>query len=168
MDLLRLLPGLTVSVILLVSLVSGPLVGAVDFSRDRGAAHDPDFVPGNGHATVNIVSVPEQGQLIPTRFAANGYWVRVPNATIDVSNLTGHPMLIYKLRVPSLGYVGGTTHVFGEDYTGTQLLTMDRLTVDSTDLPRGHHYEAELLVIKREYEQDEILYQEDITLEVGK
>lgn len=168
MDPLRLLPGLTVSLVLLVSLISGPLVGAVDFSRDRETGLDPGFVPGEGHASVDVVSVPDRGRLVPARFAANGYWVRVPNATVDVSNLTGYPMVVYKVRIPALTYVAGTTHVFYEEYTGVQTLSMDRLTVNSTGLPRGHHYDAELLIIKREYERDEILYHGNISLAVGQ
>lgn len=159
-------PVLATLLILLGAIVSGPLVGAVDISEppaDQGTAP----VPGDGTATVSVISTPESATIESTRFAAEGYLIDVPNATIDVTNLTGHPMVVYKLRIPELTYVGGTTTVLNRNFTGRQELTMRQLSIDGEEEMQDE-YRGELLIVKREHEQDTTLYQGNVTISVKR
>ena len=162
MDLARVLPPLTACAILLVGLVSGPLVGAVDLSPE-----EDEWVPGDGDADVTVLSVPDGGRLDPTRYSTDGYRVVVSPATVRVSNLTGHPMVVYKVRIPELGYVGGSTHVFDAHHAGRQELTLGEPTLRRASLPNDT-YRAELLVLEREHERETLLYRQNVTLRVRR
>lgn len=162
MVLSRHLPHLTVGVILLGSLLSGPMVGAVDLSSE-----DARTIAGNGSVHVEVTSVPEDGRLAPARYATTGYVLSLPPATVDVSNLSGNPMVVYKLRIPELGYVAGTTHVLNERFTGRQTLTFDEAVLNRSAL-RYDTYRGELLILKRVHERDTVLYRGNVTLRVER
>ena len=162
MEVQRSLSVLTAGTILVVSLFSGPLVGAVDLSPP-----DPLEAPGDGSADIDVVSVPVEGRLDPAGYSDNKYVQSLPPATVEVSNLSGNPMVIYKLRVREVGYVASTTHFLDGEPEGQQTLTMEGAVLNRTSLPR-ETYRGELLVIKRVHERDTVLYRGNVTLRVGR
>lgn len=162
MDVTRSISALTIGGILVASLFAGPLVGAVDLSPTG-----TQTVLGDGEADVRIVSVPSEGRLTPSGYADTGYLLSVPPATVDVSNLSGRPMLVYKLRVRGVGYVASTTHFLDESFTGRQTLTLENAVLNRTSLPR-ETYRGELLVVKRVHEEDTVVHQGNVTLQVGR
>jgi hypothetical protein len=162
MDVVRSLPLSIVGSILIMSLVSGPLVGV-------GGPPSASYggFPGDGDADIEVISVPEEGALTPVPYASSGYVLSLPSATVDVSNLSGRPMVVYKLRISELWYVAGTTHVLDEDFTGRQKLTLDEPVLNSTTIER-EAYHAELRIIKRAHEVDTVLYRGNLTLQVDR
>ena len=162
MDYNRFLPVFTIVIILLLSLLFGPLVGAVDLSPSK-----PISVPGHGSVDVDVVSVPVEGRLDPAGYSENKYVLSLGAATVEISNLSGNPMVIYKLRVREVGYVASTTHFFGGEPEGQQTLTLEGAVLKRTSLPR-ETYRGELLVIKRVHERDTVLYRGNVTLRVGR
>jgi hypothetical protein len=162
MDVMRSISALTVGGILVASLLAGPLVGAVDLSPAEERA-----IPGDGDAKVEIISVPSEGRLVPRGYADSGYLLSVLPATVEVSNLSGRPMLVYELRIRSVGYVASTTHFLDESFSGRQTLTLESAVLNRTSLPR-ETYRGELLVIKRAHERDTVIYRGNVTLQVDQ
>ena len=162
MPIQRSLSALTVGAILVSSLLSGPLVDVIDLSPS-----EPRAAPGEGSADIGVVSVPDGGVLAPTGYTDTGYVLSLPPATVRASNLSGNPMVIYKLRVREVGYVASTTHFFGGEPEGHQTLTLEGAVLNRTSLPR-ETYRGELLVIKRVHERDTVLYRGNLTLQVGR
>jgi hypothetical protein len=86
---------------------------------------------------------------------------------VGVSDLSGNPLVVYKIRIPALSYVAGTTHILDERFTGRQTLTLDEAVLNRTSL--GHEtYRAELLIIKRVNERDTVLHRGNVTLRVRR
>jgi hypothetical protein len=162
MDVQRSLPALAAGVILVVSVLSGPLFGAVDLSPTESRA-----APGDGSATVEVVSVPDGGRLAPTGYTDAGYLLSLPAATVEVSNLSGNPMVVYKLRIREVGYVASTTHFLGGEHEGQQALTLEGAVLNRTSLPR-ESYRGELLVVKRTHEHETVLHRGNVTLRVDQ
>lgn len=162
MDTIRKLPALAATAILVVSLLSGPSVGLGQLSRTG-----LDGLPGEGSASVEVVSVPVEGSLDRARYASRGYVLSIPPATVDVSNLSGHPMVVYKFRFPEMNYVTGTNHVLDERFTGRQTLTLGEPVLNRTSFERDA-YRGELMVIKRVHERDTVLYRGNVTLQVNR
>ena len=158
MDFTRTLPAITVIGVLVTSLLTGPIVSPTDPSS---AESEP--IPGEGSADVEIISIPEAGTLDPVEHASSGYKLFLPSATVNVSNLSGRPMLVYKLRVPELGFISGTTYVLNSKFTGRQTLEFEEPVLDRASLERAT-YHGEVLVIKRVHERDTVLYRGNVTL----
>jgi hypothetical protein len=162
MDLLRKLPALTATAILIVGLLFGPIVGLGQLSQT-----EPNVFPGDGSADITIVSVPVEGSLDRARYASSGYGLSIPPATVDVSNLSGNPMVVYKFRFPEMDYVTGTNHVLDERFTGRQTLALGEPVLNRTSFGRDT-YQGELVVIKRVHECDTVLYRRNVTLRVNR
>ncbi len=151
----------TVAVIVVVSVASGPLVGAV--TVPEGGVSGPD--PGTGNATVSVVSVPDRVTLEPGAYDTDVYYLEVPDAVVDVSAATGKPVLTYSLSVPELR---SRSSVFflqpGE--RGRQKLPMERLSVDPAAVDQ-ERYAGELRLVLRGSGKEVTLYSEPVVVEVG-
>jgi len=162
MGVVHLFTRLTIVSILFVSLLSGPLVDVVDLSPKETTT-----TIGEGSAHIEFKSAPTGGQLTKTVYASTGYLLSIPPATLDVSNVSGRPMIVYKLRITELWYVAGTTHVLDEKTSGRYRLKFQDSVVNRTSLP-DESYQAELLVIKRAHERDTVIHRDNVTLQVDQ
>lgn len=95
--------GLAVTATLLVvvvAVVSGPLVGAVDLSTE------PTWPapPGQGSADVQVVDVPGTAVLERGDFGAGTYHLTGPSPQIEVGSVTGNPLLEFVIHIPRLGF----------------------------------------------------------------
>lgn len=163
MDAERLTVTVVVVAVIAVSLLSGPLAAGIDLSQ----APDQRPTAGTGSATVEVVSVPETVRLEKGSFNADApYTLLVPDATVELSNISGGPLLVYKLRMPALGYTRGTTHFLDASMDGRQSVTLDRTTVDK-DLTRDQ-YRGEFLLILRGDGTERTLYRGNTTVEVTR
>lgn len=150
-----------VGCILAVTLVSGPLVPAVDFTR---AAPEQGTI-GEGNATVEVVSAPDRARLARGSYGSGSYYLRVPDATVRLTDVTGQPMLVYKLRLPSEGYTRATTHFVSAAQAGPYALSLDRDSWMPEDVERDR-YEGELLIHLRNGDGDRTVYRGNVTVEV--
>jgi hypothetical protein len=150
----------TAAVILLVTVASGPLVGAV--TVPKGGVSGP--APGTGSATVSVVSMPDRATLEPGQYGTDVYYLKVPDAAVDVSAVTGRPVLTYSLSVPELK---SRSSVFflrpGEQ--GRTELSMDRLSFDPGAVDR-ERYTGELRLVLRGSGGETTLYREPVVVEV--
>lgn len=92
----RVLPAV---VVLTVVVVSG-LLGA------GGAAYPgaDGPRPGDGNASVDVVSTPETVTLERTRFGAGTFRPTATPAVVDVQSVRGNPELTYTLDIPNLSF----------------------------------------------------------------
>jgi hypothetical protein len=162
MNSIRLLLSLVACSVLVTSLLLGPLVGAVDLRSEVS-----DQIPGDGSADIDILSLPEEGQLKPKPYLTGGYVVSLPSGVVKVSKRSGYPLLVYKLRIPSVWYVAVTTYVLDESSTGRQTMTLDEPVLNRTSLSRDS-YGGQLLVIGRSNGHDTIVSRRNVTLWVDQ
>jgi hypothetical protein len=152
----------TVAVIVAVTVASGPLVGAV--TVPEGGVSGP--APGTGNATVSVVSMPDRVTLEPGAYDTDVYYLEVPDAVVDVSAVTGKPVLTYSLSVPELK---SRSSVFflqpGEQ--GRTELSMDRLSFDPAAVDR-EQYTGELRLVLRGSGGKLTLYSEPVVVEVAE
>jgi len=160
MDRSRGLSAVAVTVILGVTLVSGPAVGLVDLTQPR---FDPGNI-GQGNATVSEVRTPATVQL-KQGLETESYYLETPDATIRVTAIQGRPTVAYKLAIPSMGYSRGTTHFLGPDDTGWVSLSLARDTLPG-DRVSASSYEGTLSVTLRYNGTERVLSERPVTVEV--
>lgn len=149
-----------VGLIVATTLVSGPLVGAVDFTAE------PDNSElGTGAATIDSVSLPDRATLTAGRFGAGEYTLRVPDATVELSAVEGRPILVYKLSIDSRGYTRSTTHFVSDRNVGRFPLSLseDRFEPDTVE---EDEYQGRLEVILRANNESREIASKAIPVEV--
>lgn len=155
--------GVTVGVILLTILVSGPLVGAVDLTRSSSA----DGAPGDGTVTVENVAVAEaETRMYSGRFGAETIYLNVPDARVDVDGVQGRPIVTYTASVPNLSTTSGQTY-FLQESSDEITLQIDRPAFDPDQVTRDA-YEVELEIVVRDSAGEHVVYQETVTAEVER
>jgi hypothetical protein len=106
-------------------LVSGPLTG-VDLTTGSAVSESP-YCTASGNATVGVVDVPlESFRFEPKDYDAGPYYLASDPVIVSVSDVHGCPILVYRLRVPELGYHGNKLQFLGARKT------TDESTVSAT------------------------------------
>lgn len=152
-----------VGCILAVTLVSGPLVPAMDFTQaapERGAI-------GEGNATVEVLSAPDRAELARGSYGSGSYYLTVPDATVRLAGVTGKPMLVYELRLPERGYSRGTTHFLSAAQTGTYAVSLERDSWLPEEVEQDS-YEGELVILLRNGNGDRTVYRGNVTVAVER
>lgn len=164
MDLDRLVVGTVVLTILVASVLSGPLVAGVDFTP---TPDDAGPAPQTGNATVEVVSVPETASLEKGAFKSDApYTLLVPDATVRLSDVTGGPLLVYKIRIPELGYSRGTTHFLDSSMHGQRSIGVDQTTLQEEF--SQDQYRGEILLLLRGDGAERTIYHGNVTVEVQR
>lgn len=88
---------IVVGTILLLTVVSGPLVPGVSFTR---AQEETDF--GNGTAQISEVEFAETAVIEPLRFGGDAYILDMPPTRIAVDEVSGNPLVTYKISISSM------------------------------------------------------------------
>lgn len=143
MDGARLVVVVAVGLILSVTLLSGPMVGAIDFT----VADEPrNAVPGTGSATITVDAWPTDGVTLEKgRYGAGAYYLTVPDATVRVQSVEGSPILAYRVSVPSLGLASESLYFLSEDDRGTMTVTIDPRSLEPDRLEQDT-YRVELMI----------------------
>jgi len=152
----------TVAVIALTTLVSGPLVGAVDLTTER---YDATGL-GQGNATVSAVEAPETARL-DSGVGAAEFYLKVPDATVTFESITGKPTVSYKISIDELGYSRGTTHFFAESDVGLATLSIAQDSFARSEIT-AESYDGQLSITLRGNGTKQVLYDEPITVEVDR
>jgi hypothetical protein len=158
MDRSRLLVWGAVAVICSVPVLSGPVVGLVDLTREPLAG------VGEGSATVDAVEAPDTGRF-DRALSSDSYVLKVPDARIRVAAIEGRPLVSYKLSITAMQYSRATTHFLSADDTGWVDISLARETF-APDRVEQSTYEAELSLVLRVNDTKETLHEGPITLEV--
>lgn len=151
----------TVGIIVLVTVVSGPIVGAVDFT------HQAESSPGDGTVELSVLSIPtNNARFEPGRYGSTGHILRVPDAVVSVDAIRGEPVIIYKIRIPGLSYVRLSIHLPNEKHRGDRYrLSLEPDNFASERLTR-ETYDAELLIVVRERNTAQTIAKTNISVEV--
>lgn len=167
MDVLKSLPALSIGLITVVALLSGPF-GVVDLTPAQNPCSEQVF-PGNGNASVDVRRVPETGTLSKSRFGAEVYRLNVPSAGVNVSDVDGRPTLSYRIRIPELSTELGSTTILSSCTSGERALTIQEATFQPDEI-QNQSYDATLFVVYRGTEQakkvERELVTKNITVEV--
>lgn len=149
-----------VSVILTTTLVSGPLVGAVDLTTEPEQS-----TPGSGNATISDVSLPSSAEISQGRYGAGERYLRVPDATVDLVDVTETPLLAYEISIRGLGYSRTTTHFISEANEGTFALSIERDSMAASTV-QNDSYDGRLRVFLRTDGNERLLGSRNVTVEV--
>jgi hypothetical protein len=164
MDPARYLPVFATGLIVAVTLLSGPLVGGVDFTHDRT---DETVGIGTGSASVTSVSLPGTVQFQQGRYGSGGYYVRVPDATVEFERIRGRPILSYKLEVEEMGYSRETSHFLSSDTPERLALSIEKDTLDPEEV-EATEYSGRLRVSVRANGTDRVLASRNVTVRVDR
>lgn len=161
MDVERAAIGATVVLVAVTALVSGPLVGGVDFTR---AADDPTAPAGTGTAEVSVESVPETVVLDRGDFGAGTYHMQAEDAIVRVGDVTGNPHLEYIVEIPALDYVEGRI-IRLHDAQGDRMHLAVRPVEIGPRIVREDAYEGTISV-RLQSDRNRVLYEAQIRIEV--
>lgn len=163
MDRSRVLSAVAVSVILGVTLLSGPAVGVLDLTRERV---DTTGI-GQGNVTVDAVDAPDTAAL-DRAVASESYYLEVPAARVHIASVSGRPTLSYRVEIHELGYTRGSTHFLDADDAdddGWIAVSLERSTF-SGDRITESAYDGTLSVVLRYNDTERVVYEEPVTVEV--
>ncbi|QSG06068.1 hypothetical protein [Halapricum desulfuricans] len=162
MDQTRAVVSGVITIIVAVTLVSGPLVGAVDLTDQPGC--EPSGAGGT--ADIAVESLPDEATITTGRFGSETYYLSIPDAVVTVSNVSGHPLVSYRVSIPTMGRQVGTTAFLCPSVSARQTLSISRLTLDNP--PEQSEYEATLRVTLKERDGDTVVREKPITVEVQR
>lgn len=145
--------------IVVTAILMGPLVPGVELP-----AEEESTSIGTGNATVTVSFIPETVTIEGGSHGANVYYLEVPAATVEVSDLRGNPVLDYSLSIDELGYSRGSIYVLEELGEGVQRITLEQDSLEPEDIEQGE-YDGEITLTLRG-ETEQVLVQQNITVEV--
>jgi hypothetical protein len=147
-----------VGFVLFVLVLSSPVLGAVDLtpeSRDR---------LGDGTANATLVSDPDDGLYVDRgRFGTDVFYLRIPDAAVDVESVTGRPRLVYQVSVPGLDFErSATTRLDGD---GRVRVPMDARAFTHAQVA-NESYRATVTVRVQSFETDRVVAERTVTVPV--
>lgn len=145
-----------------VVLVTGATATPLWDVPERGAG---TAALGTGTATVSVVSAPDSATIEPGRQGGNVYYLRVPDAEINVTELDGNSVLTYRISIDQLGKTRSSVHAVGELGEGRSRLSIDQIALDGSTVQR-QQYEATVSIVLRPSGEEQVLYSETIQIEV--
>jgi hypothetical protein len=151
-----------VAVVVITTLASGPLVGAVDLTGDE--RFDASAI-GSGQATVTDVTFPDGATIEAGGFGTDAYYLRVPPANAVVTNVSGRPMLTYGIAIEELGFTRSSVHFVGERQAEAIELTISDEAFEPERITRSH-YDATLTAVLRYDGVDRTVGARNVTVEV--
>jgi len=149
----------TASLIILLTLASGPLVGFVTIPEPGTSSP-----PGTGNATVSVTSAPETVALDRGQHGAGLYYLEVPDTTIEISELQGNPILDYSIGIEELGYRRGSVVFLESVGNGTKSVQLERANFEQSRINQDQ-YEGQLQLTLRG-DTETVLLNRTVTVEV--
>lgn len=116
---------LSVGLVLVVLVLTGPLVGA-------GGVEGGGSDLGDGTATVGSVETAGGFALTPGRFGTGVVYLRIPDVTAEFESVTGRSRLVYRVAVPALGFDRVGTRPVEPETTDATVGMSDRAFAPST------------------------------------
>ncbi|WP_340100243.1 hypothetical protein [Salinibaculum salinum] len=159
MDRGALVVSIVTAIILLATAATGTPLWTVP---EAGADQAP---LGQGSASVSVVSMPDTATLDPGRQGGDVYYLRVPDATVDVSQLRGNPILTYSIDIDGLGYSTSSVNALANTGEGQTSLSISDVALEEDRLTQDR-YEGELRLVLRGDGEETVVYSEPITIEV--
>lgn len=162
MDLSQGLAATTAVVVVVVSVASGPLVGAVDLTAEPTAPAPP----GVGSADVEVLSVPETIALERAAFGGGTFHLDGPPARLSVGAVSGNPVIEYVVRIPGVGLID--IHEYHVHETPDRTIGMTFRPMElSPNRVTGEEYEG-TIEIRLQSDEPAVLYEGPVTVEVRR
>ncbi len=161
MDTVRSVVLAVAGVIVLVAVATGPL-GVLTVPSGQS-----EQAPGTGNATVRVVSTPDQPTIEPGQQGGDVYYLSVPDAGLEVSDLHGNPVLTYSITVEELGYTRSSVFFLGQQGEGTRTVSLERSTLEENRLD-ADTYRAQVELVVRANDTERSVYNETTTVEVSR
>lgn len=153
------LTGLT-AIIVATAVISGPLIHGVDFTpQSEGLS------PGSGTAEITVKSVPDTATITRSTSRNGEYVLQIPDSTVVVQNVSGTPLLVYKIQIRELGHTRGTTVFLNSSMTGRQALTLDSSYFDESEISKSE-YEGTITILLRSDAGEQQLHHGNVSIEV--
>jgi len=154
--------------VLSISVVSGPLVSAVDLTSSNRYIGGERGVPGTGNVTVASVTIPtEDVEFRRGKHDSGPYYLIAPDAVVDIESVEGHPVLNYKIRVPALGTTYLSTAFPREDAGGPTSLDIQKKKFSREDIEQSQ-YRVVFLIVARDSSGFRTVYESEINVSVDK
>ena len=148
-----------IGVILLVTAASGTPLWTVPA---QGSGQAP---LGSGSASVSVVSAPENATLDPGRQGGDVYYLNVPDSEVQISQLRGNPLLTYTIDIDGLGYSRSSVTGLAPVGEGAASLSLSQDTLNAGRLEQDQ-YDATLRIVLRGDGEEQVLYDQPVTVEV--
>lgn len=147
-----------VGLIVTTLVLTGPVAGVVDVTT-----RNPTTVgDGTADVTVEHLDTDELG-IDRGRFGTGVYYLRIPDATVAVSDAEGNPRVLYRVQVPSLDVDVVTTELLRDGQSGTvRLGPRDRGLGPS--FPEGERRRAIVTIRVQSSEQDITVFERNETV----
>jgi len=150
-----------VGVVVLTAVAFGPLVTGLSLASEPTPA-----ISNEGTLTIETVEFPTNATIGSASYGAANAYLSVPPATVRFESITQTPTLIYRIRVPELGYSVSTTHFLNADEHGpTYEASIKPFSVDDSELQRNQ-YAGELSLVVRDSDGRRVAARQNITVEV--
>ena len=160
MDRSTLFVSVTVALIVTVTVVSGPAVGLVDLTSSRSDTAGL----GQGNATVDAVEAPETIR-IERGFQSESYRLEVPDTRVNLSAVTGRPILNYRVEIRSFGYTRTSSHFLDDESIGRFSLTLEDATLSQSAVS-GTRHNGTLSVVVQSNGSARTVYERSVAVEV--
>ena len=160
----RLVVYSVVAVVVAVTLASGPLVGAVDLTEEADDGITEEL--GEGSADVELHVFPEEVTLSEGRYGSEQYYLRVPDASYTLSNVTGQPIVVYSVTLegPETYSSGSKNSFVTAENEGRRIISIDEKVFDRDELRPGRYNATVTLLVRGDGEQT--IETETFTVEV--
>ena len=146
--------------IALVAIVSGPLVGGVDFTRTN------TIPEGSGTVDVTVESVPTDDFVLErNRFVPGRYHLSAPPAVVHVNDIQGNPLVRYSIDVPGLWYSTSSRYELDRHGGGRLVLRPSPIGLTPSRVQNGS-YDASVSIWVHSNGRQINVYEDSITLEV--
>ncbi|MFB6166577.1 MAG: hypothetical protein ABEJ31_15570 [Haloarculaceae archaeon] len=163
MEYASVVPALAALVIVSGTLLSGPAVGPFDFTHEEQALDGL----GTGSLTVESASLPATAAIARGAYGDGGYYLKVPPATLRITETVGRPVVGYGIEIPNRTYSRESLYFPEPGTEGTKRLTLSRDTFDPDTVSKDH-YKAQLRVIVRVNHTSRVLAARNVTVEVRR
>lgn len=151
------------AIIVGTAIISGPLVNGVDFTPQS-----EEFSPGSGTAEITVKSVPRTATLTRRTTRTNeSYVLRVPDATVSVSDVTGTPLLVYKIQIRELGHTRGTTLFLNSSMGGRRSLSLEQSYFEESEVSQSEYAGTATITLRSDSGEQQI-YQGNVSVEVRR
>ena len=161
MDRPRAALGLVTSLILCVALLTGPALGFFPVPEKEGL---DAATLGTGNASISVLDLPDRASI---RKGGGVYTLRVSDATLSVTNVTGQPILVYRIDIEGMGYSRGSLTVLESGFSNQVSVQLSRSTLDASDV-RETSYPATLRVLLRGDGPDRTIAEKNVTVRVQR
>jgi hypothetical protein len=140
MEPVRAVPLAVVALVVVGAVATGPL-GPLTIP----AAFADDRAPGTGNATIAVTDPPGEPRFAPGRQGEDVYYLRVPDAEIEVRELRGNPTLVYTVGIEEFGYSRSSVHFLGATGPGRLSVSLESDPFDGTRIGEDA-YDATLAI----------------------